>query len=61
MGETPGHLDSAPHIAPVSVGDREAQLRHERKRRQQRELLERVFGFLGCLVLLGVIFLALSI
>ncbi len=52
-----GHLDSAPHQAPLSHGDREAASRLARQKRQQREMRQRVFAYLFCIIALFSIFL----
>ncbi len=45
-----GHLDSAPHQASLSHGDREAASRLARQKRQQSEMNQRVFAYLFCLL-----------
>ena len=45
-----GHLDSAPHQASLSHGDREAASRAARQKRQQREMKQRVFAYLFCII-----------
>ena len=47
-----GHLESAPHQAPLSHGDREAASRLARQKRKQSEMNQRVFAYLFCILAL---------
>lgn len=47
-----GHLDSAPHQAPLAHEDRNEQSRLARQKQQQKDMNHRVLGFLLCILIL---------
>lgn len=55
-----GHLDSAPHQAPLSHGDRESESRLARQKQQQREMNQRVLAYILCLATLVIAVLAIG-